>query len=304
MAIESVGQPAIKIALALGSGSARGWSHIGVIQALEEHGIEPDIICGCSIGAVVGASYLTGRIADLETGVRSLNRLETARFLELSSRRKGFINKARLHGFFNEHLASDDVLIEDQSRAFASVATDLVTGREIWFSKGLLLEAVWASISVPGLFPPIQHHQHWLVDGGLVNPVPVSVCRAMGADVVIAVNLNGALIGKHSGKAGFWRDTTDNVRARLGRENSVDNGAENSSPGLFEAVASSINIVQDRITRSRMAGDPPDIIITPDLADLGLLEFFRAEEAIAEGRASVERQLPELRRVLAMEPLG
>ncbi len=302
MAINQSGQPAIKIALALGSGSARGWSHIGVIQALEEHGIEPDIICGCSVGAVVGASYLTGKIADLETGVRSLNRFETAKFLELSSRRKGFIKKARLHVFFNEHLASDDVLIEDHSKAFASVATDLTTGREIWFSKGPLLEAVWASVSVPGLFPPIQHHQHWLVDGGLVNPVPVSVCRAMGADVVIAVNLNGALIGKHSGKPGFWRDTTDNVRARLGKESLVDNANENSSPGLFEAVASSINIVQDRITRSRMAGDPPDIVITPDLVDIGLLEFFRAEEAIAEGRASVERQLPEIRRILAMEP--
>ncbi len=304
MAIKSAGAPEIKIALALGSGSARGWSHIGVIQALEEHGITPNIICGCSIGAVVGASYLMGRIADLETGVRALNRLETVRFLELSARRKGFINKARLHGFFNEYLASDGVLIEEQSRAFSSVATDLLTGREIWFSKGSLLEAVWASISVPGLFPPIEHHQHWLVDGGLVNPVPVSVCRAMGADVVIAVNLNGALIGKHNGKAGFWRDTTGSVRARLGRENPVDKGVGNSAPGLFDAVASSINIVQDRITRSRMAGDPPDIIITPHLGDLGLLEFFRAEEAIAEGRASVERQLPEIRRVLAMESLS
>lgn len=300
MEMENLGSPAIKVALALGSGSARGWSHIGVIQAMQANGIEPDIICGCSIGAVVGASYIAGKLTELESAVRSLSRLETARFLEFSSRRKGFINKARLHAFFNDHIGSDDVQIEDHDKVFASVATDLTTGREIWFSKGSLLDAVWASVSVPGLFPPIKHNEHWLVDGGLVNPVPVSVCRALGADAVIAVNLNGALIGRHTGKSGFWRDTTETMLTRLGKESPFEGNDKKAPPGLFESVACSINIVQDRITRSRMAGDPPDLIITPDLSHVGLLEFFRAEESIAEGRASFERQLPEIRRVLAL----
>jgi len=178
---------------------------------------------------------------------------------------------------------------------FASVATDLETGREIWFTRGPLIDAVWASISLPGLFPPFQDQGRWLVDGGLVNPVPVSVCRALGADMVISVNLNGDIVGKHFvRKHDEQGPETETILDRVSKA-VIKNPA---APGLFDAIAGSVNIAQDRITRSRLAGDPPDIMLTPKLSDIGLLEFYRAREAIQEGRECVMRLLPEIQYVL------
>ena len=296
----------IKIGLALGSGSARGWSHIGVIEALQAHGIEPDIICGCSIGALVGASYAADKITALEDWVRSLSLLETARFASLDTSLNGVINKDRLQKVLRQFVADDSFSIADLPRPFASVATDLSSGREVWFTEGSLLEAVWASISLPGLFPPIRHKNRWLVDGGLVNPVPVSVCRALGADFVIAVNLNGDLVGRHLDKpvskngdenSPHWSDKIP-WSLGTGLKQNTNGGDDEKAPRVFETIASSINIIQDRITRSRMVGEPPDILITPELADIGLLEFYRAAECIDEGKESVHRALPEIQRLL------
>ena len=295
----------VKIGLALGSGSARGWSHIGVIEALQAHGIEPDIICGCSIGAFVGASYAANKITALEDWVRSLSLLETARFASLDTSLNGVINTDRLQKVLRQFVADDSFSIEDLQRPFASVATDLNSGREVWFTEGSLLDAVWASISLPGLFPPVRHKNRWLVDGGLVNPVPVSVCRALGADFVIAVNLNGDLVGRHLDKpvskdgdenSSHWSDKIPwSLGAGLKQNTNAD---DEKVPRVFETIASSINIIQDRITRSRMVGEPPDILITPELADIGLLEFYRAAECIDEGKESVHRVLPEIQRLL------
>jgi NTE family protein len=200
-------------------------------------------------------------------------------------------------------------LIQQLDVKFASVATDLKSGREEWIVDGPLVEAVWASISLPGLFPAIQHRQTWLVDGGLVNPVPVSVCRALGADVVIAVNLNGDIVGKHFDKRGAKRDTKQekdkngvaNKLTDMVREYTSalfpSNGGE-QAPSLFDAIAGSFNITQDRITRSRLAGDPPDIILTPRLSHIGLLEFYRAAEAIKEGGRCVARMQEEIESVI------
>ena len=295
----------MKIGLALGSGSSRGWSHIGVINALAEQGIVPDIVCGASIGSLVGASYVSGNMDKLEQWVCSLNKFETARFFEFNSSFNGFVNTERFHYFLNKYVASDDSQIESLSKKFASVATDLETGREIWLTKGSLVEAVWSSMSLPGLFPAIKNGGKWLVDGGLVNPVPVTLCRALGADVVIAVNLNGDLVGRHIHKqkpetkndTGIINKVTDlfaeYTATILPKEN-----LDNQPPSLFEAIASSINITQDRITRSRIAGDPPEILLSPRLSDIGLLDFYRANEAIQEGRASIQRALPEIQRIL------
>ena len=297
----------IKIALALGSGSARGWSHIGVIEALQAYGIEPDIICGCSIGALVGASYAANKITELEQWVRSLTLLETARFAGFDTPLNGLINKERLQRVLKQFIADEAFAIDQLGRPFASVATDLSTGREIWFTEGPLLDAVWASISLPGLFPPVRHKNRWLVDGGLVNPVPVSLCRALGADFVIAVNLNGDLVGRHLDKPpgdnvkepeSSWSDKIPWPLGIGGAKPEANSAAKEKPPRVFETIASSINIIQDRITRSRMVGEPPDILITPELADIGLLEFYRADECIEEGRASVRRALPEIRRLL------
>ena len=292
-----------RIGLALGSGSSRGWAHIGVLRALEEIGIRPEIVCGCSIGSLVGAAYVSKRLDDLQRWVGSLTMFEVARFLELNLSFNGFVDTERLESFIRTHVFPEDLRIEDLDRAFASVATDLETGREVWFTKGPLLSAVYASISMPGLFPPVLYDDRWLVDGGLVNPVPVSLCRALGAQVVIAVNLNGDILGKHLNqkqqpieRSGFFaqlkRTVTKYAPALMQNEDS-----DYTPPALFNSIAASINILQDRITRSRMAGDPPDVLLAPKLSHIGLLEFHRVHEAEEEGRACVMRAEPELQRL-------
>jgi NTE family protein len=303
-----------RIGLALGSGSSRGWAHIGIINALKHHGIEPHVITGCSIGALVGASYATGKLPELESWVRSLTRFDVARFFEISTGLNGFVNKEHLHQFLNHYICSDDCRIEDLSKVFAAVSTDLATGTEIWFSKGSLIEAVWASISLPGLFPAIRHKNHWLVDGGLVNPVPISTCRAMGADIVIAVNLNGDIAGKHfrnienepvpdsvnrDVETGGWVEMIGRaVKEYSGSLFSNHKEDTDRAPGLFDAIAGSINITQDSITRFRIASDPPDILITPRLMQISPLEFYRGSEAITEGVAALDRMLPEIEGVI------
>lgn len=295
----------MKLGLALGSGASRGWSHIGVIKALTKQGIEPDIVCGTSIGSLVGASYVSGHLDNLEQWTRSLSKFKTAKFFEINRSLNGFVNTDRMHDFLSRFVASDKALIEELDKQYASVATDLGTGREVWLSEGSVLEAVWASISLPGLFPAIQHDNKWLVDGGLVNPVPVSTCRALGADVVIAVNLNGDIVGKHIHKQEKLRKPSEKVVDKLtslvtdytDSLFSIDRSQE-QTPSLFEAIAGSVNITQDRITRSRMAGDPPDIILAPKLSHMGLLEFYRADEAINEGMDCVQKMLPEIKHTL------
>jgi NTE family protein len=299
-------QSSSHIGLALGSGASRGWAHIGVIKALSELDIHPKIVCGCSIGAIVGASFVSGNLDKLEHWVRSLTKVELARFIELNLSLNGFVDTEKLHEFFLQCVCGKDESIEDVTAKFASVATDLETGREVWFTRGPLIDAVLASISLPGLFPALQNQGRWLVDGGLVNPVPVSVCHALGADIVISVNLNGDIVGKHFIQEREGQETeSGNVLGMLSR--AVDKYSPSifkdekekiSPPGLFDAIAGSINIAQDRITRSRLAGDPPDIMLTPKLSHIGLMEFFRAEEAIQEGRECVMRMLPEIRHVL------
>jgi len=296
----------LKIGLALGSGAARGMSHIGIINALAEIGIEPKIICGTSVGSLVGAAYAHGRLKKLESWARSLSRLDVARFIDINTSFTGFVDTDRMHDFLNEHVASDDAVIEDLPKAYASVATDLANGREVWLNEGSIIQSVWASMSLPGLFPAIKHNNSWLVDGGLVNPVPVSACRAMGADIVIAVNLNGDIVGKHLERTNGRKRTGNGVGDRLNelvKEYTnlslfEDRDEVDQPPSLLDAIAASVNICQDRITRSRMAGDPPDIMLRPKLSDIGLLELYRSDEAIEEGGKCVERLRSEIEYVL------
>ena len=290
-----------RVGLALGSGASRGWSHIGVIKGLREIGIEPDIVCGCSVGAVVGASYCAGNLDKLEGWFKKLSKLEVARFFELNWSLNGFVDVEHIAEFLNNNVCDEKFAIEHLDKTFAAVATDLENGREVWFTEGSVLQAVLASMSLPGLFPPIQYKGRWLVDGGLVNPVPISICRALGADLVIAVNLNGDIVGRHlNQKPQKENDHGITNRFMKGiRQYSdaifPDRLTEKKAPGLFNAIANSINITQDRITRSRMAGDPADILLAPKLSRIGLLEFHRAAEAVEEGKACVERMLPEIK---------
>ncbi len=291
----------LRIGLALGSGAARGLAHIGIIRALHDMGIRPDIVCGCSAGAVVGGAYAAGYLDTLEEWVRSLTRKAVVGFLDVSLLSGGVIAGERFINFFGEQIG--DVHIETLPVPFASVATELVTGREIWFRSGPLVDAVRASISLPGVLAPVQINDKWLVDGGIVNPVPVSICRAMGADLVIAVNLNSGLVGRHfeENQRKDQKSGTPHVgylanRIKKGLKGGMEMvlsqvwRGESNRPGLFDVIAGSINIMQDRITRSRMAGDPPDLVLVPHLEHLGLLEFYRADEAIEEGKNCVRKE--------------
>ncbi|MBW2559076.1 MAG: patatin-like phospholipase RssA [Deltaproteobacteria bacterium] len=302
-----------KIGLALGSGSARGWSHIGVIQGLREEGIPIDIVCGTSIGSIVGGSLAAGTVDQLDEWVRELSWSDIIGFMDLMFPRSGFIEGEKIISFFRKNFA--DPNIEDLSIPFAAVATDLMSGREIWLKSGSLMDAVRASMSMPGIFAPFKQGGQWLVDGGLVNPVPVSLCRAMGADIVIAVNLNSGLMGKRRMKKNSRRkipskkrETTGKLREQLTSylNDTIEKGKSfipagfgsanaDRDPSIFEVMATSSNIMQDRITRQRLAGDPPDLLISPRLAHIGLLEFNKADETIQEGRHALELVLPLLK---------
>ena len=306
-----------KIGLALGSGSARGWSHIGVIQGLREEGIHIDIVCGTSIGSIVAGALAVGALDQLDEWVRELSWSDLIGFMDVMFPRSGLIEGEKLINFFKENFA--DPNIEDLSMPFAAVATDLMSGREVWLRKGSLMDAVRASMSMPGIFVPFKQDTQWLVDGGLVNPVPVSLCRAMGADIVIAVNLNSDLMGKRrmrknlkrnapskkrGGTTGKWREQLAsylNNTVKRGKTlipAGFGAGSSDRSPSIFDVIATSSNIMQDRITRQRLAGDPPDLLISPRLAHIGLLEFNKADEAIREGRHALEVSLPLLKDVI------
>jgi len=293
-----------KTGLALGSGSARGWAHIGVIHELDRLGIKPDIVCGSSVGALVGASLACGRLDALESWLRGLTVRDMIKLIDLSLTGGGLIQGNKLVQAFCQFV--NDADIENLLLDYGAVATDLDAGREEWLRSGSLLDAVRASIALPGLFPPMKYRGRWLVDGGLVNPVPVSMCRAMGADIVIAVNLNSELAGSRARSAGRETrlalnlpqselirkivDTLAPIRERIGTILPSGNQT-NRMPGMFETMTGSIDIMQERITKSRLAGDPPDILISPHLAHMGLLEFDRSEEAIEEGISAVKRTL-------------
>jgi NTE family protein len=304
----------LRIGLALGSGSARGWAHIGVITALRDIGVEPHVISGCSIGALVGGAYASGHFADLEKWVTALTWKEIVGFLDMSVMRGGVIRGEKLLSFARQYMQEKP--IEALDIPFAAVATDLENGREVWLREGSLLEAVRASISLPGLFTPVQREGRWLVDGGLVDPVPVSLCRALGADVVIAVNLNGDLLLKHEKRQStiketnkslpstdsLWERVSDTWKSELSeRKNMLLKqwlSKRTDAPGMFEVMYGSLNIMQDRITRSRLAGDPADVILEPRLGHIGLMDYDKAEDAIAEGRSSVQRFETQIKQLL------
>ena len=285
--------PKSRIGLALGGGSARGWAHIGVIRALEEAGIHPDIVAGTSIGALVGAAYAAGELDHFEQWALQLEVTDVLGFMDVSLS-GGLFKGERLMDFFRHRFV--DRPIEELPMPFAAVATALHNGAEIWLRSGSVLNAVRASFALPGLFSPVLCDGTVLVDGGLVNPVPVSLARAMEADVVIAVDLASDILGRHLrshpagvGPPGVLGVVRRKVQEKLGIEKPLNAVEEPTMPSIAEVLASSLNIMQVRIARSRLAGDPPDVIVAPRLAHLRLLDFHRAKEAIEEGRRAVER---------------
>ena len=294
------------IGLALGSGSARGWSHIGVIRVLEQAGISPDIVCGTSIGALVGAIYADGQLERLESWVTNLTWKTIAGLLDVTID-GGLIKGDKIIEFFRSHFKDKD--IKEMAKTYGAVATELVTGREVWLREGSVIDSVRASSALPGLFAPAQQGERLLVDGGLVNPVPVSLCRAMGADIVIAVDLNWDLVGRRfrvpsdpkaataPAAPAILASMLSKLPLALGR---LKSGPTESTdmPSMLDVLATSLHIMQVRITRSRLAGEPADVMIRPHLSDIALMDFHRAAPAIAEGQRAAEQVLPQLREIM------
>ena len=329
-----------KLGLALGGGAARGWAHIGAIRALEEAGIRPDVVCGTSIGALVGAVYANGDLQWLEEWVSRLTWQSVLRLLDIKFSGGLLGGKKVLDVFarqFNERT------IPDLGKPFAAVATELDTGREVWLQEGSIVDAVRASIAIPGIFQPVFHDGAWLVDGGLANPVPVSVARAMRADCVIAIDLNNDILNGRD-----FGGPTPEMPPRIAKELLIADATSRDSvsdaisiaadpavppgslrkngkpwpkwlapnpdydvhtppvpsariPSLMSAIGQSIDIMQVRITRSRLAGEPADILIQPRLGGMRIFDFHHAAPAIEEGRAAVERMMPAIRSRLGME---
>ena len=296
-----------RIGLALGSGGARGWAHVGVLRALDAAGVKPDIVAGTSIGALIAGVHLAGYLPTLEAWARSLTRPRLLAYLDPRMSGGGLIGGQRMVAFMARYFG--DLEVEELPVPFVAVTTDLRTGHEVWLQEGRLAEVLRTAISLPGLFTPVRRERQWLVDGALVNPVPVSVCRAFGAELVIAANMNADQLGRlrvtrngPSRIAGLEADLIEQSRILKGRSGTVWQQLtrrERSAPSLFSVMVAALNITQDRITRARLAGDPPDVTIRPELGHIGLLEFDRAAEAIAAGERAAEHAIAELQALVA-----
>ncbi len=280
------------IALALGGGCARGWAHIGVLRALDEAGIEVSMIAGTSIGALVGGCYLAGKLDQLEEFARSLTKRRIFGLLDINLGGSGLFGGMKLDARLREHMAG--IRFEDLPKPFICVASEIRTGHEIWLSSGSLITAMRASYALPGVFEPVTCNNRVLVDGALVNPVPVSVCRAHEQPLVVAVNLSY----DNFGRAAVIRHSAGEVVAEpdpspAARFN-ADSRAKEARLGVTGVMVEAFNIIQDRIARARLAGDPPDMSLQPKLGHIGLTEFHRADESIRLGYEAAKAQLADI----------
>ncbi len=298
------------IGLALGGGAARGFAHIGIIKTLLAHGIVPNVVVGTSIGSVVGGAYAAGHIDTLEQWARSLQPRSVLGYLDIRLNGSGLIGGTKLAAEIEAALGQ--VMIEDLTVKFASVATEVRTGHEIWLTHGRVVDAMRASYALPGIFAPVLIGDRWLVDGALVNPVPVSAARALGAEIVIAANLSsdvfahsttiynhGAARARGDGRG--VRRGGDRAGAAEARGSAASFSAERTvkreffgsatRPGISSVMVDAFNIMQDRITRARLAGDPPDMLISPRVGQIGWFDFHRADDLIAHGIRAAERAI-------------
>ncbi len=304
-------RPPAKIGLALGGGAARGFAHIGVLRVLEAHGIKPDVIVGTSIGAVAGGCYAAGHLDAFEEWARGLTMRGVIGYLDISLGGSGLIGGSRLAARLEQTVG--ERTIESLPGPFAAIATELATGHEIWLTRGRLIDALRASYALPGIFTPVRIGGRWLVDGALVNPVPVSAARALGARIVIAVNVNADLLG-HGTVIASHGSSEEDERARIEQRTRIGSLREmispehfikrrllgrDGQPGISSVMIDAFNVMQDRVTRSRLAGDPPDAIINPRLGRIGLFDFHHAREAIDIGTQAAERAIGDITEAVA-----
>jgi NTE family protein len=300
------------LAIALGGGMARGFAHIGALKTLNRNGIYPSLVAGTSIGSVVGGCYLAGKLDELEEWALSLNRYKIFSYLDFRVRSAGLIGGKKLKETLDEHFAG--MCFSDLPHPFICIATDLATGHEVWIRKGELIEALTASFALPGVFPPVTQDGRHLVDGALVNPCPISPCQALGARMTIAIDLNTDLIGKSAKPGTSYQTVTgfdvfnnDDVSPEAQKpflRNAVSRRLfrreDATHPSLFGVMVSGLSILQDRLTRSRLAGEPPDIHIKPPIGHIGLLEFEKAEELIKHGEEATEKLIPDIKAAMSV----
>ncbi len=295
-----------RLGIALGGGAARGWAHIGVLAALAENGIEPDIVCGTSIGALVGGIYAAGGLRGLESWVAGLTRRDVVALLDIGVGRGGALGGRKLVELYRR--VAGDIAIEDLTPRFVAVATDIETGAEVWLQQGPLIDAIRASISLPGVFAPVLAGGRWLVDGGLVNPVPVTPCRALGAEMVLAVDLPGdAARPEHAAGAPLPPvvvradgEATSPGRRRRGRRDAAGATPAPASPSARAVIMASLDIMQVGLCRSRLAADRPDLLLSPSVGDVVRLDFVGGQATIQQGHEVVRRTLPAIRELLQM----
>jgi NTE family protein len=300
----------LSIGLVLGGGAARGFAHIGVLRALLAHGIRPDVITGTSIGAVVAGLFAAGELDAFEEWCRQLTRRRVLGYLDLRFGGSGLIGGGRLARKLEEALG--DRSFADLPMRLAAIATEIGTGHEIWLTRGRLAEAMAASYALPGIFPPKLIGGRWLMDGAMVNPLPISAARALGARLVIAVNLNADNFGRGTIIQDHGPDAADDAR-RAQRE--LDRHRHSvfrpdrlirrqffsapDGPALSTVMVEAFQVMQDRITRSRLAGDPPDVMINPRLGRINLFDFHRAGETIAIGAEAAEKSIEAISESIA-----
>jgi NTE family protein len=304
------------IGLALGGGAARGFAHIGIVRTLIAHGIVPNVVVGTSIGAVVGGAYAAGHLDTLEEWARSLQPRNILGYLDIRLNGSGLIGGAKLAAQLEA--AMGQTLIEDLPIKFATVATEVRTGHEIWLTHGRMVEAMRASYALPGIFSPVMVGDRWLVDGALVNPVPVSTARAFGAEIVIAANLSSDVFAhsttvySHGPSAEVTVAVTPEEpiaptpppKRGFGKffspERTMKREFFGSSgrPGISTIMVDAFNIMQDRITRARLAGDPPDLLISPRVGKIGWFDFHRADDLIAHGTRAAERAIESIQEAI------
>ncbi len=308
----------MNIGIALSSGSAKGWAHIGVLKSLLALGIRPTVVAGCSSGALVGAAYANNRLLQLEAWAEGMSHLSLMSYLDLNLGRGSLLAGDKLFRELEPYFAS--LCIEDLPMPFATVATDLYRGEEVWFRKGDLLNAVRASCAIPGILSPVKHAQRWLVDGAIVNPLPVSLCRAMGADFVIGVDVQSCCFKQvsvpieiESLRKTACEQTQDNKQLGMltdllerGKEHflSLTSRLKNQQDldmGMVGVMNQSLEILEYRHKRTRLMGDPPELCITPEVSHIQAMEFHKAKEAIEAGRAAVQDVLHLLKKELKKE---
>jgi NTE family protein len=298
------------IGLALGGGAARGFAHIGIVRTLVAHGIIPNIVVGTSVGAVVGGSYAAGHLDTLEEWARSLQPRNIFGYLDIRLNGSGLIGGDKLAAQLEAALGQ--TLIEELPLKFATVATEVRTGHEIWLTHGRMVDAMRASYALPGIFSPVLIGDRWLVDGALVNPVPVSAARALGAEIVIAANLSSDVFTHSTTIFSHGAATVEPApvvepapsKRGIGRFFSPERTMKREffgsagRPGISTVMVDAFNIMQDRITRARLAGDPPDLLISPRVGQIGWFDFHRADDLIAHGARVAERAIESIQEAI------